>query len=83
MPDQEQGLAAGLASTTQQVAITVGIPALSAIEALAADPVDGYHLALAVAVVAMLAVVAHLGRGLRATRTTRGVPQPALSSRAR
>jgi MFS family permease len=70
LPDHEQGLAAGLASTTQQVAITVGIPALSAIAALAADPVDGYRLALAVAVVAMLAVVAHLGRGLRATRTT-------------
>ena len=83
VPDQEQGLAAGLASTTQQVAITVGIPVLSAIAALAADPVDGYHLALAVAVVAMLAVVAHLGRGLRAARTTAGVAQPALSSRAR
>ncbi len=83
MPDQEQGLAAGLASTTPAGRHHRRHPALSAIAALVTDPVEGYHLALAVAVVAMLAVVAHLGRGLRATRTTTGVPQPALSSRAR
>ena len=58
LPNEEQGLATGLATTTQQVALTVGIPIMSAIASTreagllrtghsAADAlVGGFHLAL-------------------------------------
>ena len=58
LPNEEQGLATGLATTTQQVALTVGIPIMSAIAATrrdgllrsghsAADAlVGGFHLAM-------------------------------------
>ena len=58
LPNEEQGLATGLATTTQQVALTVGIPVMSAIAATrrdgllrsghsAADAlVGGFHLAM-------------------------------------
>ncbi len=52
LPDEEQGLATGLTSMTQQVGITVGIPLLSALAVL-----GGTHLALGVAVAATLASV--------------------------
>jgi MFS family permease len=52
LPDEEQGLATGLTSMTQQVGITVGIPVLSAVAGL-----GGTHLALGVAVAATLASV--------------------------
>lgn len=50
LPDEEQGLATGLTSMTQQVGITVGIPLLSAVAVL-----GGTHVALGVAVAATLA----------------------------
>lgn len=50
LPDEEQGLATGLTSMTQQVGITVGIPLLSAVAVLGGTP-----LALGVAVVVTLA----------------------------
>ncbi|MEV7041277.1 MFS transporter [Amycolatopsis sp. NPDC051061] len=52
LPDEEQGLATGLTSMTQQVGITVGIPVLSAVAGL-----GGTRLALGVAVAATLASV--------------------------
>ncbi|MEV6642383.1 MFS transporter [Amycolatopsis sp. NPDC051371] len=50
LPDEEQGLATGLTSMTQQVGITVGIPILSAVAVH-----GGTHLALGVAAAATLA----------------------------
>lgn len=57
VPDQEQGLAAGLTSMTQLVAITVGIPILSAVAATQHGLLDGIHLAMGVNVVVTLGSV--------------------------
>lgn len=57
VPNEEQGLATGLTSMTQQVAITVGIPILSAVAATQSVRLTGIHLALGVNVVVTLASV--------------------------
>jgi MFS family permease len=46
LPDDEQGLATGLTSMTQQVAISSGIPVLSAVAATRDVELSGIHLAL-------------------------------------
>lgn len=56
--DSEQGLATGLATLTQQVALTVGVPILGAVAVSRASLLDGIHLALAVDVALTVAVVA-------------------------
>jgi MFS family permease len=66
--DSEQGLATGLASMTQQVGITVGIPILGAVAATQASLLGGIHLALAANVVLIALVAAILWIGLRATQ---------------
>ena len=60
----EQGLATGLVSMTQQVAITVGAPTLSAIAATRAVESAGTHLALCVSVVVTLASAGVIWFGL-------------------
>jgi EmrB/QacA subfamily drug resistance transporter len=76
LPDDEQGLATGLATLTQQVAIALGIPVLATIVtarvgALTArqGPVlaelNGVHLALAVDVTVSLLAAAAIWYGLR------------------
>jgi MFS family permease len=65
LPDQEQGLATGLTSMTQQVAGTVGIPVLSAVAATQTAQLAGLHLALGVNVVVTLACAALIHFGLR------------------
>jgi predicted MFS family arabinose efflux permease len=65
LPDSEQGLATGLATLTQQIAITLGIPVLAAIAATQADLLSGIHLGIAAAVVATLLGVILIRRGLR------------------
>ncbi|WP_067486613.1 MFS transporter [Actinomadura hibisca] len=63
LPDGEQGLATGLATMTQQVAITLGIPVMSAIAATRPGVLDGVHLAtlanagIALAGAALIAVM--------------------------
>jgi MFS family permease len=57
LPNAEQGLATGLTSMTQQVAIVVGIPILSAVAATQSVRLTGIHLALGVNVVVTLASV--------------------------
>jgi MFS family permease len=64
LPDDEQGLATGLTSMTQQVGITVGIPVLSAIAATQASELPGIHLALIVNVVVTLAAAGLVWFGL-------------------
>jgi MFS family permease len=64
LPDDEQGLATGLTSMTQQVGITVGIPVLSAIAATQASELPGIHLALMVNVVVTLAATGLVWFGL-------------------
>ncbi|WP_203453878.1 MFS transporter [Jiangella aurantiaca] len=65
LPDHEQGLATGLTSMTQQVAITVGIPMLSAIAATQSVQLTGIHLALGVNVAITLTSVVLIWFGLR------------------
>jgi MFS family permease len=76
LPNEEQGLATGLATTTQQVALTVGIPIMSAVASTrqsgllrsghsAADAlVGGFHLAMWTDAVITLVGTALLAAGL-------------------
>jgi MFS family permease len=65
LPDAEQGLATGLATLTQQVSITVGIPILGAVAATQATLLSGIHLALVVNVALTVTIVALVWTGLR------------------
>jgi MFS family permease len=65
LPNDEQGLAAGLTSMTQQVAITIGIPILGAVAATQSVPLNGIHLALAVIVAGTLVSTVLVWIGLR------------------
>lgn len=68
VPDEEQGLATGLVTTTQQVGITIGIPLLGVLATTQGDLFHGVRTVLlidAVIVVAAAALVA-VGLGRRA-----------------
>ncbi len=56
LPDREQGTAAGLATMTQQIGITMGTPVMSAIVAASA-PAHGILTGIALAVLANTALV--------------------------
>lgn len=77
LPDEEQGLATGLATMTQQVAITVGIPFLAAIAATQSVELTGIHLALAVNVAVTLVSALLIWFGLR-TRAAQPLPGTSL-----
>ena len=47
VPDSHKGLATGLVTTSQRVAVSVGIPLLGTFRAIRADLLAGNHLALA------------------------------------
>ncbi|SDI62031.1 MFS transporter [Nonomuraea jiangxiensis] len=68
LPNEEQGLATGLTTMTQNVAITIGIPILSAIAATQVSELNGIHLALTVNVIVVLVSVALVWIGLRPRR---------------
>ncbi|WP_329492739.1 MFS transporter [Kitasatospora herbaricolor] len=74
LPNEEQGLATGLTSMTQQVAITVGIPILSSIAATQSAELTGIHLALSVNVAVTLVSVAFIWFGLRPRPETEVAP---------
>jgi MFS family permease len=65
LPDEEQGLATGLTSMTQQVAISIGIPVLSAIAATQELELTGIHLALCLNVAVTVASAGLVWVGLR------------------
>jgi MFS family permease len=65
LPDEEQGLATGITSMTQQVGITIGIPILGAIAAGAASELAGIHLALTAGVVVTAVGAVLVRTGLR------------------
>ncbi|WP_433237750.1 MFS transporter [Streptosporangium sp. CA-135522] len=65
LPNEEQGLATGLTTMTQNVAITIGIPILSAIAATQAEELTGIHLALIVNVIITFVSVVLIWIGLR------------------
>ncbi|MEU8798097.1 MFS transporter [Spirillospora sp. NPDC048819] len=65
LPDGEQGLATGVATMTQQVAITLGIPVMSAVATANTSVLGGVHTAIAVNVAIVLAGAALVGSFLR------------------
>jgi MFS family permease len=82
LPNEEQGLATGLTSMTQQVAGAVGIPLMSAIAATQTAQLAGYHLALAVSVAVTLVSAVVVGVGLRSVPDRSTVLQPVLAAEA-
>ncbi|MGW3118920.1 MFS transporter [Streptomyces sp. NPDC001107] len=65
VPDEEQGLATGLVTSTQQVGITVGIPLLGVLATTSDDLMSGVHMVLAIDAAVVLAAAALLAMGLR------------------
>ena len=73
VPDAHKGLAVGLVTTSQRVAVTVGIPILGAVTAIRADLLSGIRLALAADVLFTLTAVILIRAGLgRRGRVPRG-----------
>ncbi|MFF3852190.1 MFS transporter [Micromonospora sp. NPDC002575] len=70
LDDSQQGLATGLATLAQQIAVTIGIPIFGALVAARTDVLDGVHFAMQVQIVVILVSVALIWVGLR----DRGVP---------
>ena len=68
VPDAHKGLASGLVTTSQRVAVTVGIPILRAVMTIRADPLAGIQLALAPDVVLTLTAVVIIWAGLNRSR---------------
>ena len=65
VPDAYKGLATGLITTSQRVAVTVGIPMLGAVMAMSDNLLGGIHLALAVNVLLTMTAVALIGLNRR------------------
>ncbi|MGR8010617.1 MFS transporter [Streptomyces hypolithicus] len=68
VPDEEQGLATGLVTTTQQVGITVGIPLLGVLATTQGALFDGVRTVLAVDAVLVLVAAVLVAVGLRKGR---------------
>ncbi|MFI0979293.1 MFS transporter [Streptomyces sp. NPDC021093] len=73
VPDSEQGLATGLVTTTQQVAMTIGIPLLGVLATTQGDLFTGVRLVLGLAgglavLTALLAAYGLRGRAVRGGR---------------
>jgi hypothetical protein len=66
--DTDAGLATGLVTASQRIAVTVGIPLLGAVMVMQADLLAGIHLALAANVLLTMAVVATIWVCLRSAR---------------
>lgn len=64
VPDEEQGLATGLVTTTQQVGITVGIPLLGVLATTQTSLFDGVRTVLAIDAAIVLATAALVAVGL-------------------
>jgi MFS family permease len=71
VPDANKGLATGLITTSQRVAVTVGIPLLGAVMASRGDLLTGIRLALAVDVLLTLMAVILIRAGLNSACTWR------------
>jgi MFS family permease len=69
VPDEEQGLATGLVTSTQQVGITVGIPLLGVLATTSDDLLAGVHTVLALDAAIVLAAAVLVGLGLRRNGT--------------
>ena len=74
LPNEEQGLATGLTTMTQNVAITIGILVLGAVGTTQGSELAGIHLASTVNVVVVLVSAALVTRGLRSRTRQEAVP---------
>ncbi|MCX3058499.1 MFS transporter [Streptomyces beihaiensis] len=68
VPDEEQGLATGLVTSTQQVGITVGIPLLGVLATTAPRLLDGVRTVVALDAAVVLIAAAAVAVGLRGRR---------------
>ncbi|MER7466885.1 MFS transporter [Streptomyces sp. NPDC097981] len=64
VPDEEQGLATGLVTTTQQVGLTIGIPLLGVLATTQGSLFDGVRTVLAIDAVIVVAAALLVGIGL-------------------
>ncbi|MER6715647.1 MFS transporter [Streptomyces sp. NPDC000877] len=82
VPDEEQGLATGLVTSTQQVGITVGIPLLGVLATTSGDLLSGVHTVLALDAAIVLAAAVLVAVGLRPRKSASGaVEAEALGAR--
>ena len=75
LEDSQQGLATGLATLAQQIAVTIGIPIFGAIAATQIGVLDGIHRAMQFQAIVTLVSVALIWFGLR-TRPQASPPEP-------
>ncbi|MFJ2826715.1 MFS transporter [Streptomyces sp. NPDC087263] len=68
VPDEEQGLATGLVTSTQQVGITIGIPILGVLATTSTDLLSGVHTVLTLDTGILLVAAVLVGVGLRRSR---------------
>ncbi|KAB2972656.1 MFS transporter [Streptomyces sp. SS1-1] len=69
VPDEAQGLATGLVTSTQQVGITVGVPLLGVLATTSGDLLGGTRTVMALDTGIVLAAAALVAVGLRTRRT--------------
>ncbi|GGL68938.1 MFS transporter [Streptomyces fumigatiscleroticus] len=65
VPDEEQGLATGLVTSTQQVGVTVGIPLLGVLATTSKDLLSGVHTVLVLDTAIVLGAAVLVAVGLR------------------
>lgn len=68
VPDEEQGLATGLVTSTQQVGITIGIPLLGVLATTGTDLLAGTRTVIMIDAAVVLVAAALVATGLRAKR---------------
>lgn len=71
VPNEEQGLATGLVTSTQQVGITIGIPLLGVLATTSTDLLTGVHTVIALDAALVLVAAALVALGLRTKRARR------------
>lgn len=69
VPDEEQGLATGLVTSTQQVGITIGIPLLGVLATTSDDLLTGTRLVMGIDAAILLVTAALIALGLRTWRS--------------
>lgn len=78
VPNDEQGLATGLVTSTQQIGLTVGIPLLGVLATTATSLEHGAHLVFALDAAIVLLAAVLVGVGLRVWRPARAADAPAV-----
>lgn len=68
VPDEEQGLATGLVTSTQQIGLTVGVPLLGVLATTSTDLLTGVHTVIALDAAILVVAAALVALGLRSKR---------------